>query len=108
MGSVIPTGRAAVAVEVPGRAGPTRIEKAEFLVPVPPVDIRFVILGRNPIFERFEVRVQDWRGRFALIRHEQRIVRAGGGGLPSSRTGAAGAPSRKRSRARLAKERPSR
>jgi hypothetical protein len=92
MGSVIPAGRAAVDVEIPGRAGPTRIESVEFLVPVPPVDVRFVVLGRNPVFERFEVRIQDWRGRFALVRRDSRIARSGGAGSAPSRSLSAGPP----------------
>ena len=86
MGSTIPTGRATVAVEVHGRDGSTRIDEAEFLVPVPAVDVGLVVLGRNPLFERFEVRIQDSRRRFALVRNDKWIARTAASGSPPGKT----------------------
>lgn len=74
-GRVIPAGRVQVGIEFPVRRGSTRIAPVEFVVPVPAVEVPFMILGRNPLFEYFEVRFQDWRARYGLIGRDRAPVR---------------------------------
>ncbi|HEX9708880.1 MAG TPA: hypothetical protein VGB42_02800 [Candidatus Thermoplasmatota archaeon] len=84
MGQLVPTGTAPAAVEIPSRGSPLRIDRVDFLVPMPPWDLPFVVFGRNPAFEHLEVRFREWERRFGLVPRRHPQVRAGEGasGMP--------------------------
>jgi hypothetical protein len=75
-GAMITVGKVRLGIDIPSRSAAGRIERAEFLVPVPEVEVPFVVLGRNPAFERFEVRFRDWQRRFGLVERRRYAVRA--------------------------------
>lgn len=77
MGTVVPAGMALASIELPSPSGHLRLDAVDFLVPMPPVDLPFVILGRSPAFEHFEVRFRDWERRFGLLPRRHPQVRAG-------------------------------
>ena len=106
LGSVIPTGTARVVLEVPSGIGPVPLERTSLFVPMENIDVPFLILGRIPLFEHFEVRVQEWRQRFGLMHRGHPLARqadsAGVRGLASM------GPRRQRHRAKgRRKSRPS-
>ena len=75
LGSVVPTGIARAALVVPSSVGPVRLELSSFFVPMVQIEVPFLILGRNPLFEQFEVRIQEWRRRFGLVRRSRSLAR---------------------------------
>jgi hypothetical protein len=74
-GRIIPAGRAELTIEIPVRRGVSRIGPAEWVVPLGPVDVPFPVLGRQPLFDHFEVRIQEWRRRTGLIGRDRAPVR---------------------------------
>lgn len=76
-GAVVPAGPALVDLEVPSRAGRGQFAGAEFFVPLADAGLPFVILGRNPVFEQYEVRFRDWQHRFGLVERSRHAVRQG-------------------------------
>ena len=73
-GTPIPVGRAKLDLVIPVRSGRGLLDGAEFLVPLPAIELDFVTLGRNPTFERFEVRFREWQRRFGLIERSRHAV----------------------------------
>ena len=67
LGSRIPVGQSRITAAIPFRAGDKSLGRIEFCVPVPPIDLPFVVLGREPFFSQFEIRFQEWRGRVGLM-----------------------------------------
>ncbi len=60
------TVHADLTVRTPG--GELRFPRVEFLVPRRRQKVPMVVLGNEPFFNEVEVRFQNWRGRFGIVK----------------------------------------
>lgn len=70
-GEELPATRVVLGLRVPLAGGAVEIPAADFCVPVAPDVSSVVVLGRHPLMQEAEIRVQEWRQRFALVTRQR-------------------------------------
>ena len=71
LGGDVPASRAVVGLRIHLLSGDIEIQAADVLVVDPRGTGPAVVLGRNPVLLEAELRVQEWKARFALIRRQR-------------------------------------